>query len=283
MFKQAIVLFAMTMSLMSAYAEKGTDTFVLVKGGTFKNLASNYFGKDVKVPDFYIGRYEVTQKEWSEVMGSNPSEFKGDDMPVEKVSWYDCVEYCNKRSEKEGLKPCYNIDKDKRDPVNTNDIDTIKWTVTVNKDADGYRLPTETEWEYAASGGQLSKSCLYSGGNDIDKVAWYWKNSGDSALKGNWAWPMIKGNHCRPKPVGSKLPNELGLYDMSGNVREWCWDWYDSDGTEPIGRSWRGGGWFSGDQFCSVSFRGNFEASGKGPDQGFRLCRSAKTKPKESD
>ena len=108
------------------------DGFVLVEGGTFKNAKSSYYGNNVTIPDFYIGRYEITQKEWMEVMDSNPSEFKGDSLPVETVSWYDCVEYCNKRSTKEDLEPYYNIDKDKRDPNNDNDVDSIKWTVTIN-------------------------------------------------------------------------------------------------------------------------------------------------------
>ena len=102
------------------------DNFVLVEGGIFRNTKSNYYGEGVTIPDFYIGRYEVTQKEWIEVMDSNPSEFKGDSLPVETVTWYNCVEYCNKRSIKEGLEPYYNIDKNKKDPNNENDMDSIK-------------------------------------------------------------------------------------------------------------------------------------------------------------
>src|SRR5262249_21780978 len=159
----------------------------------------------------YIGKYEVTQKEWVEVMGSNPSKFKGDNLPVETVSWYDCVEYCNKRSAKEGFKPAYNIDRNTKDPNNQTVVDDVKWAVTMNAGADGYRLPTEAEWEYASSGGQLSKCYTYSGGNDIEKVAWFWMNSGDTNLTGFWFWPKIEKNHCRTKPVGGKEPNELGL------------------------------------------------------------------------
>lgn len=263
---------------------------VWVEGGTFKNTKSNYYGKPISpnfyvskmlaLPGFYIGRYEVTQKEWVEVMGSNPSTFHGDNLPVESVSWYDCVEYCNRRSVKEGLHPYYAIDKTTKDPGNLNEIDPLKWTVTINAGANGYRLPTEAEWEYAASGGQATKSFTYAGSNDIEKVAWYWTNSGDQPLSGFWSWPIIKRNHNQTKPVGSKEANELGLYDMSGNVREWCWNWYadaTSNDTDPkssaAGRVWRGGGWMGGDFCCAVTFRGGFEASGKGPDQGFRVCR----------
>ena len=252
------------------------DGFVLVKGGTFVNAKSNLFGKNATLPDFYIGKYEITQKEWVDIMGDNPSQFKGDNLPVEMVSWYDCIEYCNKRSVKEGLTAYYNIDKNKIDQHNKAEIDSIRWTVTSNVNANGYRLPTEAEWEYAASGGQMSKSYSYSGSNELNEVAWYWRNSGDSVLAtGGWMWPVIENNHCKTQPVGSKTPNELELYDMTGNVREWCEDWYeDFQMTSGLARAQRGCGWMGAEDFCSTSYRGSFEANGKGPDQGFRLCRS---------
>ena len=276
----------MVVAGVSAQAEP--NNLVLVKGGAFKNANSNYYRKEIILSSFYIGKYDVTQKEWTEVMGSNPSEFSGDDLPVENVTWYDCVEYCNKRSIKEGLKPYYHIDQDNKDTNNVNDpdfgaLDTIKWTVTINAGANGYRLPTEAEWEYAADGGRKSKSYTYSGSTNIDDVAWYWRNAGDKYLSGFWSWPVIKANHDQTKPVGSKKPNELGLYDMSGNVREWCWDWYgdlESKATDPQGRDsgyarvWKGGGWIGADFCCATSYRGHLAANGRGPDQGFRVCRS---------
>lgn len=254
------------------------DNLLLVKGGTFKNSKSNYFGQSAALADFYIGKYEVTQKEWMEIMGNNPSTFKGDDLPVEMVSWYDVVEYCNKRSIKEGLEPFYNIDKNKKDPDNQNEIDNMKWTVTINAEANGYRLPTEAEWEYAAGGGQKSNSYTYSGSDDADEVAWYWRNAGDEYLSGDWNWPIIENNHNQTKPVGTQKPNELGLYDMSGNVREWCWNWYadaDLNSTSGSYRVVKGGGWIGDVSNNEVAFRGKFDANGYGPDQGFRVVRGA--------
>jgi formylglycine-generating enzyme required for sulfatase activity len=271
-----------------AASERVSGDLVLVKGGSFKNIKSNYFGKGVSVSDFYIGKYAVTQREWVQVMGGNPARFKGDNLPVEMVSWYDSIEYCNKRSVKEGLKPYYHIDKNRRDPNNRpdpkfGDLDDVKWTVTINAGADGYRLPTEAEWEYAASGGQVSRNYTYSGSDNVDEVAWYWRNSGDRSLSGAWNWPLIEQNHDRAKPVGTRKPNELGLYDMSGNVRQWCWDWQgelvpgvaDPQGSKAgFHRVWKGGGWMGADFCCMPAYRSGLAANGTGPDQGFRVCRN---------
>jgi formylglycine-generating enzyme required for sulfatase activity len=263
----AVILFSCT------HAEY--ENFVFIKGGNSKNTKSNLYGSNMTLNDFYISKYEVTQKEWKEVMGNNPSKFIGDSLPVEMVTWYDCIDYCIRKSLKEQLKPYYNLSKDIVDKNNICEYDSLKWTVTINPEANGYRLPTEAEWEYAAGGGQNSKSLTYSGSNDINHVAWYWKNSGTKELSGNWSWRNLENNHNRTKTVGLKQPNELGIFDMSGNVREWCEDWYvDSETSAGLTRSQRGGGWMGSELRCQSSSRDNFEANGKGPDQGFRICRS---------
>ena len=192
------------------------------------------------VSSFYIAETEVTQALYKSVMGKNPSGFAGESRPVEHVSWYDAVEFCNRLSEKEGLEKCYSGSGDK-----------TKCDFSKN----GYRLPIEAEWEYAAKGGDRSGGFKYSGSNDIGEVAWYWDNSDEQT-----------------HPVKSKKPNELGLYDMSGNVWEWCWDWYSDSGT---GRVSRGGSWDYNAGHCSVSYRGYDNPSSTNVNLGFRLARSA--------
>lgn len=283
---------ALVITLVSATPawpqQTGANDLVFVEGGTFRNTRSNYHGTGVTVSSFFIGRHEVTQREWKAVMGSNPSSFQGDDLPVEMVSWYDCIEYCNARSRSEALEPYYLINTSNKDPLNVSPHDDVKWIVAIRPGANGYRLPTEAEWEYAAGGGQLSRSHVYSGGDDIDRVAWSWRNSGDEPLSGAWNWPAVERNHGRTRPVGSREPNELGIHDMSGNVREWCWDWIgdlEPAGADPKGsfsgpaRVWKGGGWM-GAEFCAEpAFRAAFEPHSRGYDQGFRICRDASPSP----
>ena len=152
-------------------------------------------------PAFYICDHAVTQGEYQMIMGDNPSTFKGFNNPVEYVYFYQMIDYCNKRSKKEGLTPCYKKDK-------------YKDVYVFNFNANGYRLPTCEEWAFAASGGNLSEGYKYSGSDNLDEVAWYKDNS---------------GGHSHP--VKKKKPNELGIYDMSGNVWELCCPTKDLDAT----------------------------------------------------
>ena len=216
---------------------------VYVEGGTFimgataeqKNTEKREEpAHSVTLSSFYIGKYEVTQSLWKAVMGSNPSHFEGDNLPVENVSWNDCQTFLRKLNAMTGK---------------------------------NFRLPTEAEWEFSARGGNLSRGYQYSGSKKIDDVAWYRNNSGSKTHN-----------------VGTKAPNELGIYDMSGNVWEWCQDWkgsYSSSAqTNPKGpssgsyRVIRCGGWGSSARFCRVANR-----SSSSPDDwdcylGLRLALS---------
>jgi formylglycine-generating enzyme required for sulfatase activity len=261
-YKKGITIKENETTKINAIMEKGSDfsnNLVFVKGGTFR-MGNNNGENDEKpvhtvtVNDFYIGKYEVTQKEWKDIMGNNPSYFKGKNRPVENVSWYDAISFCNKLSEEKGLTKFYTID-------GTN--------VTMNWGANGYRLPTEAEWEYAARGGQLSKGYKYSGSNDIDAVAWYDGNSGN-----------------KTHAVGTKQPNELGIYDMSGNVWEWSNDWYSdnyyssSPSNNPQGPSTgssrviRGGSWYFDADYCRATYRFSVSPGLSYGFIGFRLART---------
>ncbi len=184
--------------------------------------------------DYYIGKYEVTQALWQAVMGKNPSEDKGDNLPVEQVSWDDCQEFLSKLNRITGKT---------------------------------FRLPTEAEWEYAARGGNKSRGYQYSGSNNLSDVAWYWDNSG-----------------YETHAVGTKQPNELGIYDMSGNVEEWCQDWsgeYSSSSqVNPTGansgncRAIRGCCWRHDARYCHSSYRSSSAPINRHDGLGLRLALS---------
>ncbi|MDR1416960.1 MAG: formylglycine-generating enzyme family protein [Prevotellaceae bacterium] len=184
-----------------------------------------YVEGSATLSDFYIGKYEVTQAEWQAVMGSNPSNFKGANRPVEKVSWDDVQEFLRKLNAKTG---------------------------------GNFRLPTEAEWEYAAKGGPNRDSYEYAGSDMLGAVvSWYEDNLGNS-----------------PHPVGTRQPNSIGIYDMTGNVWELCQDCYDSSGCSY--HVLRGGYCGNGESCCRVTYRGNYKPSNRHACFGFRLVCSSK-------
>lgn len=196
-----------------------------------------------------IGAHAVTQDLYEAVMGTNPSHFKGAGRPVEKVSWYDAVRFCNTLSAACGLRPPYTIGSGR------------KPSVSCDFRAHGFRLPTGAEWQFAARAGQSVK---FAGSDDYDEVGWYRDNSG-------------RETH----PVGQKKPNAWGLYDMSGNVWEWCWDWYGDDPkrhqVDPLGpesgldRELRGGCWSSFKIAGWVNARFSRDPGLRAFDIGFRM------------
>ena len=311
-------------------ADTEPSGFIKVKGGTITgtDYTNNYFGvflagRTVTLSDFYIGKYEVTQAEYKEVMQNqtvtvgetdytlaaepswcteeNKSDFAvnfGTDYgkrPVERVTWYDAVYYCNARSVQEDLTCAYEITVKTVSEGHISDAD-----VTLVDNANGYRLPTEVEWEYAARGGDSKVAdwdYTFSGANTesgnnrtydsrinegLDTVGWYCYNN-DTGTTGSTDVTNDNsgmGTH----EVGKKAANRLGLYDMSGNVWEWCWDWYSEtvDSSTPVTgsdsgseRVIRGGGWNEFACYCSVSFRySQIPSCINYYSYGFRVVRS---------
>ncbi len=207
----------------------------------------------IPVPDktYSILKTEVTQELYESVMGENPSYFKGEkNLPVEQVSWYDAIVFCNELSKKCGLTPVYAVDdKTEAKEWRYDSKNKIIGTINRNENANGYRLPTVEEWQYAANGGQDFK---YSGSNNLDEVGWYGGNSGE-----------------KTHPVAQKNPNGYGLYDMSGNVYEWCWDSNDKGNRYDCGGSWRN----SADR-CEVDNGYWNDVSYTYSNLGFRIVRS---------
>jgi formylglycine-generating enzyme required for sulfatase activity len=257
--------------ILSSIAEKPTPSGMLwINGGIFfmgspdnePRRNANEVQHEVTVNSFYIGKYEVTQKEYEEVMGKgkNPSNFKGQDLPVEMVSWYDAIDYCNKRSQMEGLTPAYSVS-------GTN----VNW----NQSANGYRLPTEAEWEYACRAGT---NMPFSTGNSI--------TTAQANYDGNNPYNDNAKGTARQKTsyVGSFQPSPWGLFDMHGNVSEWCWDWYGTYNTsrqiDPVGpssganRVIRGGSWTNGGRDIRSSTRNYGAPSYRSGSLGFRIARS---------
>jgi len=204
---------------------------------------------------FYVSKFETTQELWQSIMGSNPSQFKGQkNLPVEMVSFYEMAVFCNRLSKKDGFSPCYYADEAfTREFVTPGEKgDEIYW----KRDADGYRMPTGNEWVYAAKGGEFDKGHEIAGADkkDADHVAWFEKNAEN-----------------KTHPVGLKKPNELGLYDMAGNVFELCWGIYQEKERSCLRH---GSGFLGSASRCGITNRRGSGYGGKHHDEGFRLFRN---------
>ena len=238
-------------AVMNEYFEQGLNK---VEAEIFCSIRIKFakYATLVKIPNENLEMLntEVTQKLYHWVMGENPSRFKGENNPVECVSWYDAIYFCNKLSEKLWLTPVYSVE---------GSTDVRQWNyiqnqgnylvgkITQNLQANGFRLPTLYEWEYAAEGGQ---NFMYAGSNNLDEVGWYYQNSGE-----------------KTHPVAQKKANGYGLYDMSGNVWEWVWNSYGNN------RYNCGGSWRHDADYCGVDSRDNDRANRRSDNLGFRIVR----------
>ena len=242
------------------------EYMIKVKGGKYKPSFANELKE---VFDIEVCKYLTTQKIWLEVMENNPSGFKGDNRPVETVSWWEALKYCNRLSEKYGLEPVYELSKSSEGilMIKESGGKIVSPDKANFKNTEGFRLPTEVEWEWFASGGQKAIeqgtfNYIYSGSNNIDEVAWYYENIG-------------KFDDASTQEVGLKKPNQLGLYDCSGNVWEWCYDTieFDENGDyknikngnfymykafdlSNTYRRVKGGSWGNGNKDCAIFHRG---------------------------
>jgi len=266
-------------------SETGSATYKigemkLVEGGTFSRQDSDgsypIFPVMVTLSSFYIDQFEVTLSSYEAIVGTNPVYFPDNpNSPAVFVSWFDAIAYCNYRSTQEGLTPCYSYSTYGTNPsdwpAGWDSNDFSSYQVNTNWNASGYRLPTEMEWMYAAKGGNQSQGYTYSGSNYLYEVAWCDSNSSNTR-----------------HDVGTKQPNELGIFDMSGNVFEWCWDIKGeypggaqdnptgpTQGTFNAGRVNRGGAYHFDTKYCSVAYRHVGVASGGYYHVGFRCVRRA--------
>ena len=256
-------------------SESKFKDMVFVQGGKYQ---PSFADEEKEVFDIEVCKYLTTQKMWTEVMESNLSAFKGDNKPVESVTWWEALEYCNKLSEKYSLEPVYDLSKSTQGILMIKELggETVYPNVANFKNTKGFRLPTEVEWEWFARGGQIAIEegtfdYTYSGSNNINEVAWYYENSG--------------GNKGATQDVGLKKPNQLGIYDCSGNIWEWCYDTteniengksytYKAFDSSNVYRRLKGGSWYEDANVCTVLCRNYAHAIDANDVVGFRLVRT---------
>ncbi|MCL2442897.1 MAG: formylglycine-generating enzyme family protein [Treponema sp.] len=272
--KSLILIFMVCFIVFGLFAQQ--NTMVRINGGTFTMGSpanetwreSDEIQRQVTISSFQMSRYPITQREYHEIMGNNPSHFRGDNHPVEQVSWWDAVEYCNRRSHREGLTLAYTIDRE-------------RGIVTWNRNATGYRLPTEAEWEYACRAGTTT---AYNTGNTITSDQANFSGVIEREVETINEFGMVTRttvregeSRGRTTPVGSFPANAWGLFDMHGNVSEWCWDWYGNyqtgAQTNPTGavsgeyRVVRGGAWNHSGRYLRSAYRSIVRVDGR---YGFR-------------
>ena len=263
-------------------SESKFENMVFVQGGKYQ---PSFADEEKEVFDIEVCKYPTTQKMWAEVIEENPSRYIGDSKPVNSVTWWEALDYCNKLSEKYSLEPVYDLSKSGEGILMIKELggETVYPDVANFKNTEGFRLPTEVEWEWFARGGQIAIEqgtfdCTYSGSNDINEVAWYQNNSGGKVRYGDY-----EGGS--PQDVCLKKPNQLGLFDCSGNIREWCYDTSDTiekgktyvykafDSTKKL-RIVKGGSWYNKPNLCEIGYHDSGESNGKFGNYGFRIVRT---------
>ena len=288
MLKKSLSLMLYLMTLLSAlpavYAESAvSDGMILLPGGTFlmgspeteRMRQQDETQHEVMLSAFYVDPYEVRQSDYERVMGVNPSHFRGADLPVENVTWYDAIAYCNALSEEAGLMPVYTVDGD---------------TVTWDRSANGYRFLTEAEWEYAARAGTQT---IFYNGNQVHSDQYNFEASYPFLIEENYvhhrdATVVTSRYRGRTINVDELAPNAFGLYNMLGNVSEWCFDYYgdyDLENTvDPAGalsghlRINRGGSYIDFGKHLRCAYRSATNPIDPDQNMGFRICRNAEAK-----
>jgi len=292
-----ILITTILASFLITHAQKTSDIdFIYIEGGYYiQGKTDSQEGKylpsrKVYLDDFYIATKEVPislysifcqEQAWPMPIDIDESK---QNHPISNISWYDAVSFCNWLSQKHNLQACYTIDPNKQDPNNTAWWDDQKWFVQCNFNANGYRLPTEAEWEYVATLKGTHTNDLPAGVSTLDSLPYY-TNFCDTLCQYHSQNLPLNDGHPTTAPIGSLLPNPLGIYDLSGNVWEWCWDWYQENPAKqkrknPTGpkqgghRVARGGGWDSPTSILSPHQRINHSPNSSWGSCGFRLVKS---------